>query len=302
MSAHTNRLKGRLDQQLRFLTRSCLLYDSGADDEVVRIATTLRVLLHHDTESLLVQLGVRDRIQYFVTPEEAERWPFAPLCLFSTSATIDMEDQNPEPNWAGYSPRYDYVAPGLTRRGRDEDLYPRRFWQTLLFKDWWEAPVTFSRARVPQSRGQIVKMIANKEGGAHVAIGDNDLTATQKELIHHQGGFQAGLFNGEVPLTPPLEVGPQWATLRQIAFELQLSLSDQQIKIGQGVPVYTPPPVRGRGRRHASSFVVTLDSPTGDPVIDQMDLRTRFWSDRFALQSAMFNAVSIPTGLKPFAF
>src|SRR5256885_1737979 len=44
------RFADKLREQLRFLSRSASLYDQGAEDEALRMATALRVVLH-DTQS-----------------------------------------------------------------------------------------------------------------------------------------------------------------------------------------------------------------------------------------------------------
>ena len=40
-----------LKKQIKFLKNSCALYDQGDEDEAIRIATTLRILLHNTNQS-----------------------------------------------------------------------------------------------------------------------------------------------------------------------------------------------------------------------------------------------------------
>jgi hypothetical protein len=51
--------KGHLTKQLGFLERSCQSYDAGISDEAIRIATVIRVIIHHTgaSTSLLKHLG-----------------------------------------------------------------------------------------------------------------------------------------------------------------------------------------------------------------------------------------------------
>jgi hypothetical protein len=53
-----------LEEQIRFLARSCSAFDAGAEDEGVRIATSLRILFHDTaiSTSLVRHLGLPDQM------------------------------------------------------------------------------------------------------------------------------------------------------------------------------------------------------------------------------------------------
>jgi hypothetical protein len=49
----------KFEEQLRFIQRSCELFDRGAEDEALRLATTLRIIFHDtiNSTSLIRHLG-----------------------------------------------------------------------------------------------------------------------------------------------------------------------------------------------------------------------------------------------------
>src|SRR4051794_34571370 len=62
MASIDPRFARKLHEQVQFVRRSASLYDQGAEDEALRLATALRVVLH-DTKSstsLLTHLGLND--------------------------------------------------------------------------------------------------------------------------------------------------------------------------------------------------------------------------------------------------
>src|SRR5437879_10728421 len=63
-SASDVRLKRKLEEQIRFLARSCAAFDAGAEDEALRIATALRVIFHDTavSTSLIRHLDLPDRM------------------------------------------------------------------------------------------------------------------------------------------------------------------------------------------------------------------------------------------------
>jgi hypothetical protein len=54
------RLTKKLNEQLRFIQRSCEAFDQGAEDEAIRIATSLRIIFHNTkmSVSLVTHLGL----------------------------------------------------------------------------------------------------------------------------------------------------------------------------------------------------------------------------------------------------
>jgi hypothetical protein len=62
-------LVGKLQEQMGFLQRSADLFDSGVTEEALRLAVTLRVLLHDTSASLslLTQLDVKQDLDFVTT-------------------------------------------------------------------------------------------------------------------------------------------------------------------------------------------------------------------------------------------
>ena len=52
MNGNRERLIQKLGEQLRFMQRSCVMFDQGYEDEAIRIATSLRVIFHHTVSSV----------------------------------------------------------------------------------------------------------------------------------------------------------------------------------------------------------------------------------------------------------
>lgn len=65
----TARLKIYLVRQLRFLERSAAAFDAGYRDEAIRIATTVRLMVHQTqaSTSLLTLLGARNTVKLVST-------------------------------------------------------------------------------------------------------------------------------------------------------------------------------------------------------------------------------------------
>ena len=78
-------LQDHLGEQRQFLTASCDAFDNGFEGEGKRLATAIRVLFHDtsSSQSLLKQLGVKDRIQMLDTAH-----PYDPSNLLSHEGLV----------------------------------------------------------------------------------------------------------------------------------------------------------------------------------------------------------------------
>jgi hypothetical protein len=154
----------KLKQQLDFVDRSSQLYDAGHKDEAIRIATSIRVLLHGTprSTSLLQHLNKTD-------------------IKLLTSA----------PGGGGFgSGDHTLVALGKARIYPDTEkieYYPQLgngypgFYQQIDMEKWWNQVVMildFQR----MTRRDIVLAAANKDGGAHV---DSQLTKEYETLSNY---------------------------------------------------------------------------------------------------------------------
>lgn len=135
-------LAAQLKRQLNFLKTSCALYDEGLTDEAIRIAVTIRVLLHQSkkSDSLLTLMGVHDRIKIIsiVTPGSHEG-----AALFDGVSVLGL---------SGLLPNLNMARAAL-----------------VTTSEWWETVLITSEPGTHHTRRSIVLDTANKDGGAHVA-------------------------------------------------------------------------------------------------------------------------------------
>jgi hypothetical protein len=195
-------LVDKLRAQIGFLRRSAGLYDQGIEEEAVRLATTIRVLVHRSDggESLLAQLSLLN---------------------------VQLPDSS------GYDPRN--VAPGgafltvIIQRGVGAHFEP---WlgthPTQLIgrrvEEWWASPAVRLNTGAILDRSKLVLMIADKEGGAHVdptlapeygaVVRDNAWGWTWGTAASPQGHRPAG--------------DPILATIRHITWELLTGLDSSR--------------------------------------------------------------------------
>jgi hypothetical protein len=131
----------QLRRQLGFIERSCQSFDAGYEDEAIRIATCIRVLVH-DTKSstsMLTHLSAKS------------------INLLSTVTT--------EPVKPG-TIHFD----GLTRMtvdGPKPKLGMVRVSSVMPVSDWW-GQVVYASKDHRLARSNLVLGAANKDGGAHV--------------------------------------------------------------------------------------------------------------------------------------
>lgn len=134
-----------LTRQIKFLRRSCEIYDTGNFDEAIRLAVTIRTLIHDTPKSvsLLNQLKINNTIEIPTSFGHAKKLPenfqaVSILPIFATSSA------------AGSSSPFPLPEPAVT----------------LPLEEWWNEIVWMQG--VSLTRKQIILYAANKEGGAHV--------------------------------------------------------------------------------------------------------------------------------------
>jgi hypothetical protein len=181
----------QLRRQIGFLNRSCAAYDSGHQEEALRIAVSLRVLFH-DTQksvSLLTHLGAKGSVRVLSTFEPGYRQDaksgliavFAPMWLEPTGErTVPLDD--------------------VMRR----DFIPAA--------EWWSEVIMCIKEKL--TRGDIVLTAANQDGGAHV-----DAAPSKKaiEIIEGVGTFTS-ISQGRV--TRRVLDNHHFPLLRQFAHEV----------------------------------------------------------------------------------
>lgn len=146
----------RYRDHVRFMRSSVAAFDAGDHAEALRIATSVRVLLHDTSHSrsLLRQLGVKDAIVWRT---------FRPPSSFNAGATVLLDSSH-------YG--FEYGQNGMTIG--PIDLGPAgRF---VPFTEWWSEH-TYKSGATRILRSNVVLGLANQDGGAHVDIAKGFLPA-----------------------------------------------------------------------------------------------------------------------------
>jgi hypothetical protein len=190
--------KGHLARQLRFIERSCEVYDEGNTDEAIQIAIRIRVILHpggKKSRSLLQHLN-SGRISLLTTSEGApER---SDLLQYDGLGSLRVSSDGKTVS-AEYGP------------GEDNTLHR----EYIKADRWWKQNVLFAEG-TPYSRRDIVLGVAEQEGGAHVAAAP---TAEFEKLM--TPGLlwdMVEVADGVETITPLRDI--RFKYVRQMAYEL----------------------------------------------------------------------------------
>jgi hypothetical protein len=196
-------LIAKAHQQLEFLRGSASAFDQGNESESLRMAACIRILLHdtNSSISLFNQLGIKNKFNWINTSET-----YNPNNLLPTLGLVMFSLQQGGAN---------YQAPL-------DVLPPHRMNKTSKFEQWWTTPICHV-SEVTWSREEFMKVMANKEGGAHVdPLPDLDYNA----LVHKNAiGWVYSDERGERPVDGNLVA----VSIRQMAFEV-LTTCDQQME------------------------------------------------------------------------
>lgn len=232
----------KLREQMGFLDRSAALFDEGHEEEALRLAAIIRVLLHdtRTSHSLLGQLGVKETLSYLDTSE-----PIHPLNALPTMGLVGARvDLGPSGHVGEYAaplegnyrdrPALVYMRCALLVEGPlpadapGEPPYSR----PKPFAEWWNDPVTKDSQGEFFARRDYVLAGANKEGGSHVdASLDAAWTGLTRNNTLNMRVDPAGRVSVSVgPLLGGIQVplgNPALASIRQIAYELDQTLRSQ---------------------------------------------------------------------------
>ena len=138
------------NEQWSFLRRSADEFDRGDTSEAKRLASTMRLLLHDtkNSHSLVAQIGLKEAL-FFDTATD-----ILSANLASTFGLVQVRFVNG---------RADYV-PRLDRMGETG------IWM-IPFEYWWTKPVIFVPGEFQLTRAELVLIMADQDGGAHVDPG-----------------------------------------------------------------------------------------------------------------------------------
>lgn len=216
-----------LRSQVRHLTNSSVAFDDGDRSEYVRLATTMRVLLHDTVRStsLLTHAGLKSDFWLLDTADE-----YRPENVYATTALV-AKSMNGDPL---------FIPPLLSKFVQPCKCNRARCRGKRLTRDGpplWRSPQQWMNRVVLAAPGGSVELtawdlvlnVANKEGGAHV---DQTLPAAYHDvsrenaigLRHAKTGADSfELHMGCVTAGEAAE-DPVPATIRQLAFEVAWSL------------------------------------------------------------------------------
>jgi hypothetical protein len=194
-NAEEIRLRGKLQEQLRFVQRSSGAFDQGTEEEAIRIATALRIIFHDAgrSVSLLAHLGLQDG-----------------RMLSSSRGHGDFKD---------------YLSVRLDLSSRTPTVMAPMLGGTFTkvsVNQWWKHEPVFVHAGQQYPRRKIVLSVANKDGGAHV---DKELEEYYEVLC--AGEYAIGI-TGDLQYSgpPPFQQGvthfpknAHLALIRQFAHE-----------------------------------------------------------------------------------
>ena len=193
-----DRFKKHVSAQLRFIERSCQVFDAGDEAEVQRIATSVRVICHQTGQSmsLLTHLSATG-----ISMLSTACSPVGPGTLTAPSNLASLVIQRTDE--------------GVTFKSTAplDDAPMKRF---IPFADWWKTEIVCLTAGVQMTRKALVLAVANQDGGAHV-----DATLNPDYTVIKSGAGLVATFQpaGGNPVEIPLE-SHSVATLRQIGYEV----------------------------------------------------------------------------------
>ena len=181
-----------LKTHLKFISRSCELYDEGDTDEALRIAVSLRVIFHNTSKSisLLNHLNKTDSVN-----------------LISTFVTQQsLGDTHGQIHWHAVIPIM-MTSDGVKPPTSDWEMQ-----SILVAENWWNEQI-WLEGQFALSRKDIVLSAANQDGGAHLDSNPSEKTKKLKSgptmTVHINGKLlEGGMKNHHHPI------------IRQIAHEV----------------------------------------------------------------------------------
>lgn len=193
-------LRAHLDRQVAFLKRSAAAFDEGLRDEAIRMAVSIRVIVHdtNNSKSVLRQLNLKQG-KFLSTSITTE-----PTNMMQSLGFVNMA-MNRHGSF--------YVAP----------LDSAPYESFMSFDDWWSEPVFVDVKARQISRKKLILSVSNQDGGAHV---DEYLDEVYADLSRANSlGHTEHTFYGVGRKAKVLSIGgAELAGVRQITHELLRSL------------------------------------------------------------------------------
>ena len=198
-------LRDRLSVQVRLLKRSAGVFDDGDHAEALNLATRIRVLVHdtRSSTSLLTQLGVLERMEFMDT---------SALSVMNALPATPKEGVLKVTVGGLHVTRMSTAGPPAFVAPLDDS---DRF---APFTEWWERPAVQDLPGNQFSRQDLVRAVANNEGGAHVDVAGLD-PAYEALARANSIGFVWSRGNEQGAMGDPVPV-----SIRQIAHEVLRSV------------------------------------------------------------------------------
>lgn len=190
--------KNHLARQLRFMERSCGIYDEGYTDEAIQMAVRIRVILHpggKKRKSLLQHLN-SGRIPLLTTSEDVREFPGLIQHDGLTSFRVSSDGKEVS----------SFAGPG------EDNALHREY---IKADRWWQQGVLFVEG-TRYSRRDVVLGVAEQEGGAHVAA--EPTTEYRKLMTPGLTWDYVEVNDGVETITPAADV--RFKYVRQMAYEL----------------------------------------------------------------------------------
>lgn len=227
--------------QIKLLLEAAERFDRGDLDEALNLAIRLRVLLHHNpkrnSHAGLAQLGLLDMLGFADTAGDLILENPVPDSRL-TYMTVDFE------NHPRHIPRFnDFAEPLLIRtplqwqisrrvRGLSD---PRPGGRGRDFQDWWSQRIIRVSDQQMFTRQGLVTSVANQDGGGHI---DPKIRAEFHALTRGNSlGWSGDIGHGTKALQSPVP-----ASIRQISWELHLTLVEQADHLLPADPRFRTPP------------------------------------------------------------
>lgn len=185
-----------LKEQIKFMQSSCKLYDMGSEFEAKRMALTLRILLYDsgNGSSLLGLLHLKKKIQFISTAQV-----YQSNNLLAQQCLVQMN----------------IGAQG----GKFLPLFDNSKARLLSCKDWLQEIVMSDSKKNVYRRIQLIKLLANKDGGAHADEKICDELAPLKDPY-----VSAWRVVDSVSIEHPMSNDVVYCSMRQMAYEVLQSL------------------------------------------------------------------------------
>jgi hypothetical protein len=229
MKQDFNDLCEHLKEQIEFLNISCVLFDRGRRSEAKRIAATLAILLHdtRTSHSLLNQLGMKN-MQFCDTGAATDEMHSFMQKVIEKEVAKRKKEGKRVGQVVGSTGGQRLLIPAVMN-GRSGIWIPKlqeglKGCHFLPFQEWWNQHVVSSSDGILLSRKELILSIRNKVGGAHIDPElDNKYASLTKEAPHT---LQLSISGKVIE-----EHGPEFGTVRQIAYELLVSFRQEIEKL-----------------------------------------------------------------------